>query len=130
MRLTTNARNVMINALTGLVDAGAGPATVQIRDGAIPDTPGDTGGTLLVTLTLNDPAFGSGSSGAASADASPAVTGTAVASGTPTWYRVLDSAGTAAWDGTTSADMTINPAAITIGATVTLTSWTVTQPAS
>jgi len=130
MRLVTNARNVMVNALTGLADAGSGPGVVQIRDGSLPTTPGDTGGALLVTLTLNGPGFASGSSGAASADVSPSVTGTAVASGTPTWYRVLDSTGAAVWDGTTSADMTINPSTITNGATVSLVSWTITQPAS
>jgi hypothetical protein len=130
MRLTSNARSVMIDALVDLADAGSGPGTVQIRDGSLPATPGDSGGTLLVTLTLNDPGFASAVTGVVSADVATAVTGTAVASGTPTWYRVLDSDGTAVWDGTTSADMTINPSTITNGATVSLVSWTLTQPAS
>lgn len=130
MRLTSNARNVVISTLAGLADAGSGPGVVQIRDGSLPATPGDTGGTLLVTLTLNDPSFAAAGTGAASADVTPAVTGTAVASGTPSWYRVLDSNGAAVWDGTTSADMSINPSTITNGATVSLISWTINQPAS
>lgn len=131
MRLSDNARTAMINALVDLTDGGSGAGTVQIRDGTAPAGPSEAAtGTLLVTLTFNDPAFGAGAAGVADVDVDPSVSAFAVASGTPTWYRVLDSDSTAIWDGDVSADMTVEPASIVNGGVVTLTSWSVTQPAS
>jgi hypothetical protein len=131
VRLSTAARNAMCDALVDLLDAGAGAATLQLRDGTAPAGPATAAtGTLIATFTLNDPAFASATSGAATADVDPAVTATAAATGTPTWYRVLDSAGTAILDGDVATDMTITPSAVSTGATVTLSSWTITQPAS
>jgi hypothetical protein len=131
VRLSTAVRNAVANAAVDSVDDGVGAGTVQLRDGAAPDGPGDAAtGTLLVTFTLNDPAFGDAVTGVATVDVTPAVSATAVASGTPTWYRVLDSVGTALWDGDVAADMTVTPSVITVGATVTLASWTITAPVS
>lgn len=131
MRISTAARTAMCDTAVDLVDAGTGAGTVQLRDGTAPAGPGSAAtGTLIATFTLNDPAFGAAVSGVATADVDPAVTTTAVATGTPTWFRVLDSSSTAIMDGDVGTDMTIAPAAIVVGATVTLTSWTVTQPAA
>jgi hypothetical protein len=131
MRLSTTVRNAAANATVDLVDAGSGAGTLQLRDGTAPAGPAEAAtGTLIAAFTLNDPSFGDSVAGVATAVVSPAVTTTAAASGTPTWYRVLDSNGVAQWDGDVDPDMTISPASITIGATVTLTSWTITMPAS
>jgi hypothetical protein len=130
MRLSTTVRNAAANATVDL-DAGSGAGTLQLRDGTAPAGPAEAAtGTLIAAFTLNDPSFGDSVAGVATAVVSPAVTTTAAASGTPTWYRVLDSNGVAQWDGDVDPDMTISPASITIGATVTLTSWTITMPAS
>jgi hypothetical protein len=131
MRISTAARTAMCDAAVDLVDGGSGAGTVQLRDGTAPAGPGTTAtGTLIATFTLNDPSFGAAVAGVATAVVSPAVTCTAAVTGTPTWFRVLDSSGTAIMDGDITADMTITPSTVASGATVTLVSWTMTQPAS
>jgi hypothetical protein len=92
LTLTTAIRNTMTDAIVDSLDAGAGPGTIQIRSGTRPADPATTAtGTLLATVTCADPAFGSASSGAATISDPAAVT--AVATGTATWFRALDSNG-------------------------------------
>jgi len=131
MRLSTAARNAQVAAVTALIDAGTGPGVLQLRDGTAPAGPGSTAtGTLLASFTLADPAFAAPTGGTGTADVDPALTATAADTGTPTWYRILDSAGTPLADGDVATDMTITPSAVTVGATVTLTAWTLTAPAA
>ncbi|WP_295103485.1 hypothetical protein [uncultured Microbacterium sp.] len=133
-RIPTNVRNAMANAAVDLIDAGPAAGAVQIRTGAQPASAGSAAtGTLLGTLTLSDPAFADAVNGTATAGA---VTGdsSADASGTAGWFRVLDSTGATVMDGAISeagggGDMILDSTAIVAGGTISVTSWTVTQPA-
>lgn len=133
-RIPTNVRSAMANAAVDLIDAGPGAGTVQIRTGGQPATAGTAAtGTLLGTLTLSDPAFADAVNGVATAGA---ITGdsSADATGTAGWYRVLDSTGATVMDGAISeagggGDMILDKTAIVQGGTISVTSWTVTQPA-
>ncbi len=124
------------NAVVDLLDAGAGAALIRIYDGTQP-TNSDVAistQTLLAELTCSDPAFG------AAADAAPGGRATASAitddssanaTGTASWFRAVDSNGLAVLDGsvgTSGADLNLNTVSITSGATVSVSSWTVTMP--
>lgn len=133
-RIPNNVRSAMADAAVDLIDAGPGAGTVQIRTGGQPATAGAAAsGTLLGTLTLSDPAFGAAVNGVATAGA---VTGdsSADATGTAGWYRVLDSTGATVMDGAISeagggGDMILDKVTVIAGGTISITSWTVTQPA-
>lgn len=132
LTLATSARNAMCDALVDLLDAGSGAGTIQIRSGTRPADPNTTAtGTLLATVTLIDPAFGAASTGAATLSDPVAVT--AVATGTATWFRALDSTGAAVMDGRVTAtggggDLTLSTTSITSGLSVDITGGTVTMP--
>jgi len=143
MALNTTISNaaaiVMCNGVVDLLDAGAGAGLLRIYDstGAGQPTNPDiavTSQVLLAELTLSDPAFGN------AADAAPGATATASAitddsaannTGTATWFRAVDSNGLAVIDGsvgTSGADLNLATTSITTGQTVSVTSWTITQP--
>ncbi len=133
-RISNAARSAAADGVVDLIDAGSGPGTVQIRTGAQPATVATTAtGTLLGTLTLSDPAFGSAVNGVATAGT---ITGdsSADATGTAGWFRAFDSNGVAIIDGSITAtggggDMTLDVVSVIAGGTINITSWTVTQPA-
>ncbi|MER7213197.1 hypothetical protein ABT340_39555 [Streptosporangium sp. NPDC000239] len=133
-RLSTTARNAAADAVVDLLDAGSGPAIVEIRTGTQPTTANDTAtGTLLATLTLADPAYGSASSGAATMASTPR-TATGVAAGTAGWFRMKDSAGNTVLDGSVTAtggggQLELATTSISVGLTVEVTAGTVTMPA-
>jgi hypothetical protein len=134
MVISTAARNAMADALVGLFDAGSAAATVEIRTGSQPASPASGAtGTLLATITLQDPAFGSAANGSAAVAGSPSSVG--VAAGSAGWFRVKDSNGVAVEDGNcgasgSGADMELSNVSIAVDQTVTITSWTITVPAS
>lgn len=136
MTLTLNSgpRNAMCDALVDLLDAGAGAATIQVRSGTRPSLPSDAAtGTLLATVTLADPAFGSASSGAATLTDPASVN--AAASGTASWFRALDSNALAVFDGSVTAtggggDLTLTTVTIISGQPVDITGGTITVPAT
>lgn len=134
LTLSNASRSAMCDALVDLADAGAGAGKVRIYDGSRPAGPGTavSGQTLLAELTFSDPAFGAASNGVATASS---ITGdsSADATGTASWFRVLDSNNTAIWDGsvgTSGADLNLSSVSIVAGGAVNITSWTVTVPAS
>lgn len=135
-RIPTASRNAAANAIVALLDAGAGPGTVEVRTGAQPASANDAAtGTLLVTFTLADPAFGAAATGVATADTDPDIDATGVAAGTAGWFRGKDSTGATVIDGSVTAsggggDMILSTTTISVGLTVTLTDWTVTMPAA
>lgn len=135
-RLPTAARNAAANAVADQLDAGSGPGTVQIRTGTQPASANDAAsGTLLATVTLNDPAFGDASNGVCTLDVDPELTATAVATGTAGWFRMLDSTGATVLDGSVTAtsgggQLELASTSISSGGTVTITSGSITQPAS
>ena len=127
-KVAVATRNAEINAATALLNTG----TIKIYDGTQPSTPETAVSTqtLLVTLTYGATAFGSASSNAATANA--ITSGTAVASSTATWARMLKSDGTTVVAdcsvGSSGCDINLATAVINTNDTVSITSLTWTQP--
>ena len=124
-----------LNAKVDAIDTGGGTAVLRIYSGTRPDKV-DTalsGNTLLAELNLSNPAFG------AAADDNPNAIATASAitddssanaTGTASFFRVLDRAGTAVIDGnvgTSGEDLNLDSVSITAGQTVSISSWTITE---
>jgi hypothetical protein len=126
-------RNAAADLTVDAIDAGPAAGTIQIRTAPRPAVDAAATGTLLVTITLNDPAFGAAAAGVATMDNDPVPAGIAVASGTAAWFRLLDSTGTTVLDGSVTAtgdggDLVLATTAIVAAANVTLSTGTVTQP--
>jgi hypothetical protein len=141
IRISSATQNAMVSAVSTLIDAGSSAAKLRIYTGSQPAGPGTAAsGTLLLEVTLNDPAFGSPSSGVITAAQSPALTGTGVAAGTAGWFRILDStaaagSGLGILDGAVTAtggggECQLSTTTISVGLAVAVTSITVTQPSS
>ena len=134
LSFSNTARNAMVDALTALLNAGAGPGTIAIRSGTRPTLPSDTAtGTLLQTTTCADPAFGASASGVGALTDPASVN--AVASGTASWFRAFDSNGVAYFDGSVTAtggggDLTLTTTTIVSGQPVDITGGTITMPAT
>lgn len=108
-------------------------ATLKIYTGSQPAAGAAATGTLLVTITLPADAMGAASSGVASK--SGTWSGTAGDTGTAGWFRIESSSGSRWYDGAVTAtsgggEIELTSTSITSGQTVTITSFTVTQPAS
>lgn len=134
IRLGSGARAAMVDALLATMDAGSGPATLDLYTGSQPaDADTSASGTLLATLTLNDP-VGISSAGVLTFDVDPPVVGTAVADGDAGWARLSDSDGNAILDGSvgeSDADFVVDSVTVTTGEAVALVSTsTLTLPAS
>jgi len=131
-RISDEVRTFMVDAAVDSLDLGATP-TLKIYTGSQPaDADDAASGTLLVTINLDGTAaFGAGSNGVATADNSPALSGVAGNSGTAGWFRAADSTDANRIDGSVgegSGDLSLDNTDIASGQTVTVTSWTVTQP--
>ena len=127
IRFNTAMRDAMVTALTGVI----GGYTLSIYTGSQPAAANDAAtGTKLVDIMING--FNAPATGSATLNTSTPNTGTAVATGTAGWGRIVGGAGERidGTVGTSGTDFTINSTSITNGATVTLTAMTVTQPAS
>ena len=122
--MSTAARNAAANAVVDLLDAG----TTNSEGRMVIRTSGDT---LLCELPLSNPAFGSASSGVATAGA--ITTGTAVAAGTAAKHTMEDRDETEVWEGTAAAgsgDLNMSSTTIAINDQVSCSAYTYTQPAS
>jgi hypothetical protein len=128
MAITKNdgLRNQQGNDLGTVFDGG----TLDIRTGTRPADPDSAAtGTLLVTISIDNPAFGAASGGAISKAGD--WSGTAVAAGIATWARFKNSGGTQTMDmdvGTSGTDLVISDDNITIGQDVDVNSLTITIP--
>jgi len=124
----TALRNAQLDQITARMDGGSGAALLRIYDGSRPAT-GGTATTLLAQLTLTDPSAASASAGALTLS-SIAQDASADATGTATWFRIVQSDGsTHVMDGsvgTSGADLNLNSTSITAGATVSVTSFIIT----
>ena len=120
----------MLDQITARMDGGSGAALLRIYDGTRPAT-GGAPTTLLAQLTLSDPSSAAASGGVLTLSAI-AQDAAADATGTATWFRVVQSDGsTHVLDGnvgTAGSDMNLNTTSIVTGATVSVTSWTITAP--
>jgi hypothetical protein len=134
-RLATATRNAACDAVVDLLDGGVGVGTIKIYTGTQPATANDAAtGTLLVTVSLADPAFGTASSGASTLQGVP-LSGTGVAAGTAGWARLADSSDATVMDGSVTGtggggQIEMDTTTVSIGLTVTITAGTVTMPAA
>lgn len=122
--ISTAARDAMCDALVDEIDAGAGAGLLEIWTAAF--------GTKLATLTFSDPAFGASSSGTATASA---ITddSAADATGTAAVCRITTSTPATVWEGTvgtSGADINFNTVSFTVNDVISVSSMTVTMPAS
>jgi len=126
--ISTACRNAMADACVDSIDTGSTDSGGELR---LYTT---SFGTLLSVTDFANPAFGAASSGAAAAsgytdEASAPATGTAAV------CRVVDRDNNTVFEGTvgltgSGADVELSSVSITTGDAVTLSSITVTQPAS
>lgn len=130
MALGINAttRNAMLDAITSRAGASA---LLRIYDGSRPAT-GGTATTLLAQLTCNS-TFAPGASGGVLTLNSIASATSAAATGTATWFRIVQSGGsTHVLDGSVSTvaagtgDLQLDSTSIVLGGTVAISSATIT----
>jgi len=127
LAFATTLRNAMLDQIKTALDAGSGAALIRIYDGTRPAT-GGTATTLLAELTCTDPSAGSAASGtltfsSITQDASANATGTA------TWFRMVDSAATFVMDGSVStslSDLNLTTTSIVATQPVSISSATIT----
>lgn len=136
VQLATATQNAMANAAVLLIDGGAGAGTIKIYTATQPANANTavSSQTLLATFTLDDPAFGSASSGVCSLAAVPLST-TGAAAGTAAWFRCESSTPGTVFDGSVTAtggggQLQLNTVTISVGVNVEITSGTFTMPAS
>jgi len=120
------ASNAMVNALAALCNGG----TINVYSGTQPANANTalSGNTLLVTLTFGSTAFANAVNGVANANA--ITSGTAVATGTASFARIIKSdLTTVVMDGTVgtaSCNVNLSTVSIVNGGVVQLTSMTAT----
>lgn len=124
--LAASVRNTMLDAIITALSAGPAAPYLEVRSGTRPANVATAAtGTVLAVFTLNDPAFGAAAAGTAALVTTPALSSTALASGTATWVRVYDSTGVVILDGTcgtSAAEFILNTTNILAGAVIALAS--------
>lgn len=123
--MSTALRNARLDAITTAAGANA---KLRIYSGTRPAT-GGTATTLLAELTCNATFAAAASGGVLTLNAITADS-SADATGTATWARLVTSGGTFVLDmdvGTSGSDLNLNSTAISSGATVSVTSATLTD---
>jgi hypothetical protein len=130
---STTLRNNRATQTLNAIDANASAGQILIYSGTRPATGAAiTAQLLLATLTLSKPS-GTVSGGVLTLAAITSGTGSAAAtaSGTDaTWARIVDGGGTFVADasvGTSGADINLSAVHIVTGATVSVTSGTITE---
>ena len=121
---STALRNAQLDQITSTVGASG---FLRIYDGSRPAT-GGTVTTLLAELTLNATFAPGASSGVLTLNAITADS-SANATGTATWFRIVTSGATFVMDGsvgTSGQDLNLSTTSIVSGATVSVTSATIT----
>lgn len=122
MILENAVRSLACDAIVDSVDAGSGAGYIQI------ETSGDA---EIATLPMSDPAFGAASNGVATANA--ITSDTSATGGTAAQASVYDSNNVKKWEmtlGTSGTEVIISSTSIGAGDTVSMSSLTVTVPAS
>jgi hypothetical protein len=127
IQFSTTVRNAMLDVVESTIGTAA---ILKIWSGTAPANcaASDTG-TTLVSYTLASDWAAAASSGSKSFNNTP-ISGTASATGTATYFRIFNSAGTTChWQGTVTAtggggDMTLDNTSIASGQTVNVTSFT------
>lgn len=122
LTLPTASRNAMCDALVDLIDGGAGAGTLQFQTSSDVEA---------ATVTFSDPAFGNAATGVATANA--ITDDSSATGGTVDRFRIYDSNSAEILQGsvgTSGQDINLNTLVIAAGATVSISSLTITQPAS
>ena len=125
--LATSVRTAMVDAINTALNAGAGAALIRIYDGTRPAS-GGAATTLLAELTCTDPASAGGSSGVLTFD-TITQDSSANATGTATWFRMVDSSATFVIDGdvgTSGSDLNLTSTSIVATQPVSISSATIT----
>lgn len=120
--LETIARNAACNAVVDLIDAGSGAGTLVF------ETSGDA---EVATLTFSDPAFGDASSGTATASSITA--DSSATGGTVAQASAYDSDSTKVVEfsvATSGADINVSSTSIAATDSLSVSSLTMTMPAS
>jgi hypothetical protein len=129
LAFSTTIRTNRITQVLNAIDGGAGAGLWRIYDGSRPSTCG-TATTLLAEITLQDPS-GTVASQQLTFDNTPGMTdSSANATGTATWFRIVDSTGTCCVDGdcgTSGSDLNLNSTSINSGVQVTVSSAVITE---
>lgn len=137
-RIAALTRSALADKLDDLANGGSASATIKIYDGTQAATADTALGSqvLLATFTLDNPAFGSASSGVITLGGTPRTT-TGAAAGTATWARCA-SGGTGGQGTVFDCDVTgtggggtlqLNTTTISVGVNLSITSGSVTMPA-
>jgi hypothetical protein len=129
LKLSTASRNALLDAITTAVGSSG---KLRIYSGTRPaNVAASITGTLLAELTCNATFAPSASSGVLTLN-SITSDSTADATGTATHFRLFQSNGTTAVIdgdvGTSGSDLNLNTTSIVSGATVSVTSFTITAP--
>lgn len=131
MRLATAARNAACDAVVDLIDVGGAGTCLIYTNSQVGSVGGsEAGNTLLGTLTFSATAFGSASTGVATASSITSDT-SADNSGTAAHFVVKSGAASTIFDGTCaqgSGDMSFDNSTIVAGGVIACSSFTVTQP--
>jgi hypothetical protein len=126
LRYNVLMRDAKLNAITTFAGTSA---LLRIYDGSQPAT-GGSATTLLAELTCNASQFAGASSSAVLTLSAITSDSSANATGTATWFRIVKSDGTThvmdGTVGTSGADLNLNTVSIVSGATVAVSSFTIT----
>lgn len=127
----TPTRNAVADAVVDRIDLGTGTAAGVLKIRA--------SSTVLATIALANPAFGSASAGAAAMAGLPRSDSAADASGTPDNFQIVDRDGTIIFSGTagiagsgpggSNPDIVLDASTVTINQVVTVNTATYTAPA-
>ena len=124
LTLSTATRNAACNAVVDLIDSGTSLGKLKIYTAAED--------VLLCTNLFANPAFGNSATGVATANA--IANGTAVATGTAAVGKITDGADADVITGLVvaagSGDISLNSVSITEGDVISVTSMSITTPAS
>jgi hypothetical protein len=134
-KIAMAAAQAACDAIVDRLDTG-GAGVLKIYDGSQPASPDTAVGAqvILAELPLTATAFGAAASnsGKATATAAAITTDTSAnATGTASWFRAFNGAGTAIIDGTvgtSGCDLNLNSVAISAGAAVSISAWTFSVP--
>ncbi|MGP3914318.1 hypothetical protein [Nonomuraea sp. 10N515B] len=135
-RIPNAVRSAACDAVVDRADLGTTNPTARLRiySGTQPAT-ADTApsGTLLAEVNLANPSFTAASNGVATLLGTP-LSASGLAAGTAGWFRIVDRDGATVQDGAAGtsapAELILNTTTISIGATVQITSGTITMPGS
>lgn len=142
MKISAAAAQDMLDALVDSLD-GTGTAQCAVKIYAAGGVPASVAATLgtdavtLATIKFSNPAFGAASGNSVVALATATSEDSALANGTAAFWRAYTDAAATSQAGViqgtcgatgSGADMIMNTTAIAAGATVKITSWTITMP--